>query len=366
MIRLIARKSGLDSEALWRDHLLRQEPVVLTDAAAGAPVSAWRTLDACRAQWGALPITIRGEYTSSLLTALETGRPPAGPLTLSFDAYWARVARDPGDNAMCIEEQAPPILREAFPVPAVCRLQNGQPDPAMKSNVFVGNAGNVASLHFDGDCRHVLLYQVFGRKRVVIIGPAHWRAAAPLCNFARLRLQAMAPEAQRRALDALDAWETILEPGEAIVMPALVNHYVEYLDHGMSLNYRFGRHGFHRFVSEALHFDAQVQRLASATLDVAACRQHREALDALIAVFDEPALSAWQKYLQMSALIRLMCDELGAPDSRRTLPDAVYVTLPEVVRQYLLRAHLFNERLYRHREPLQSSTSTSMLSALSS
>ena len=90
-----------------------------------------------------------------------------------------------------------------------------------------------------------------------------------------------------------------------------------------------------------------MQRLASRTLDDTEIRGDvAQAVQRLRDAHAEPAPSVWLKYRRMAALVEQLADELGAPDSDIEV-QAPYVQLPPVVTQFLLRAHLFNERLYR-------------------
>ena len=349
MTRPIVRKCGIGRDELWQEHLLSQTPVVLRDIGDGHPVRALGDLEQALRAIADAPLTVRGEYTSGLLRRLAQG-PTAEPgsRAFSFGAYWQHVREEPRSPLMCIEEGVPSQLSHLLPQPPICCLRDGSPDPAIRKNLFVGNAGNYASLHFDGDCRHVLLYQVFGRKRVVLVPAVRWRALRPIVNFATLRLQALAEPQKRQVLDSLGAWETVIEPGDAIVMPALMFHYVEYIDDGMSLNFRFGRHGSHARVSEQLHVDAHTNLLAAASLD-----EHDAEggawLRRVLEAHDEPAPTPWMKYLEMRRLVAELLAQRGEPSvDEPELSSDVYVRLPEVVRQCLLRMHLFNQRLYRY------------------
>jgi lysine-specific demethylase 8 len=346
----VARRRGLGREALWHEHLLPQVPVVLTDIGDAAPARAIDTLERARAAIGDLMLSVRPEYTRSMLRRIAEGPGADGAQAMTLAGYFDHVAATPDTTSMCIEQTAPAALCSLLEVPALCTLRDGSADTALKSNMFVGNAGNHASLHFDGDCRHVMLYQLFGKKRVIMLPVASWPALRPLVNFATLALWLAAPEDKSRIVEALGGWQTIIEPGETIVMPALVYHYVDYLDHGMSINFRFGRHDAHRFVSEQVHVDAWVQSLASATL----AGDRDAALERLIAFAQRPARTPWRKYLEMHALSRELCEQLGVAPSEAPLGshESLYARIPDIARQCILRAHLFNERLYRQERPV--------------
>lgn len=356
----VERVTAMSAERLFREYALAGRPVILTSLLAGQPIAELGDLASAREAIGHVRLTFRGEYTRGLLQRIG-GEPISPRAQLPFDVYWQHVGHRPETELMCIEEPTPPAVARLAPPPPLCTDPGGAPDLDMKSNMFVGNAGNHASLHFDGDCRHVLLYQVFGTKRVVVIPIDRSAALDPVANFAALALQHLTEREKHGLLERLGAWDTVIRPGEAILMPALVYHYVEYLDHGMSVSFRFGRRREHAFVSQHLHLDRFVQRVVGATLDGE--RRWDAVWSRIREAYVEPAPTRFLKYLEMRALFEALSAELGADhdaeraDAReiwRQWPQAM-VALPEAVRAYLVRAHLFNEHLYRHRERLSLS-----------
>jgi lysine-specific demethylase 8 len=140
----------------------------------------------------------------------------------------------------------------------------------LTTNTFIGNSGNVAHLHFDGDQRQVLLYEVYGRKRVVLFDPAAARHLRTLDgpysrpSLAGLYLEAMEADEKLDQIGRADGYHTILEPGETIYIPMLMWHQIEYLDDAMSVNMRFGRTPIGRFMSlDNFHRDPFIQNVAS-------------------------------------------------------------------------------------------------------
>src|SRR5205823_2793644 len=124
--------------------------------------------------------------------------------------------------------------------PELCRYREGQdPDPPGRVEVFVAGAGNYAHLHFDWDYRHTLLYQVFGRKRAILIRPEWSAMLAPIFNSTRLRLQGIDGAERERICAAFEAVDVDLFPGDTLYMPALMWHCVDYVDTAMSLGFRF-------------------------------------------------------------------------------------------------------------------------------
>jgi len=342
----IPRRGLLGRDDFWSEHVLRAHPVIIRGLMDGEPIARLSSVEAAVAELGSMRMPIRYEYTRSLARSLSDGPQfDSSPLFVRFAEYWDYVSAHSDTPLMCTEEKVPQSVSSLATVPALCTDQRGEADPDLKSNMFVGNAGNYAPMHFDGDFRHVLLYQLFGRKRVIILDATCGDVARPIVNFATLQLQRLSEAEKLALLREVGAFDAILHPGEAVLIPAATYHYVEYLDHGMSLNFRFGRNRQHAFWSEHLHLDTALQYMVSRTLDEGATD---EALVQRIAKsVSTPAPTAWAKYVEMAGLFRSLADELGYREKSAEVPTGAYAELPDVVRACLLRLHLFNERLYR-------------------
>ena len=348
----VPRVGDLSREQILTEHAYRGRPVILTDAFARPPRDVvGGTLEEVVRTFADVRLPFRPEYGALLTTSLRRGPLPEGTpsaVEATLAEYWEMVAADPDTPVMCAEEATPPAIAETVGVP---RAATGDED--MRSTLFIGNAGNVAPIHFDGDCRHVLLHQLFGRKLVVMLPVEAARALRSVVNFSTLLLRGLDDEERRRIVRKLGGWECVLAPGETVLMPALIWHGVVYLDDGMSVNVRFGRHRRHRFVSEHLHLDAQVQAFAAATVDpstIAPGGPHAAAWQRLVECWAQPSPTPYEGYRRVRDCLADIAPESAAPAEVPDEPgDEHFVRLPEVVVQALERAHLFNERLYLHR-----------------
>jgi Cupin-like domain len=344
----VPRIAPPDRATLMAKYAKRGEPVVIRGLLADTAIDRIRTREAASKAFGAQSLTFGPEYGIYVMTSLMHGpAPPESPrrITVAMDDYWRAIDAEPDSPMMCVEDQTPPSVAELAPPPAVCA-----DDADMRSTVFVGNAGNVAPFHFDGDCRHVLLHQVYGRKLVIMLPPRAASALRPIANFATLYLRGLDPGFRRELVSAVGGWEVVIEPGETILMPALVWHGVVYLEHGMSVNYRFGRRPQHAFASEHLHLDGASQRFVAATLSDEGWQRHAASWNRLLEAWSPPTKTALQKYQQVDALLAELVAGLGDEPELPPISDERYVPIPAAARQALLRAHLFDNRLYLHRQ----------------
>lgn len=345
----VTRVVDLGREELLGEHGYRGRPVILTEAFERPPREVLgETLDDVVGRLGDVRLPFRPEYGTLLMTCLQRGPLPDGApdaVEATLAEYWEMVRQTPDTPVMCAEEATPSEVAELVGVPRAARG-----DADMRSTLFIGNAGNVAPIHFDGDCRHVLLHQLFGRKLVVMLPPEAASSLRSVVNFSTLWLREMDAEERRDLVRRLGGWECVLSPGETVLMPALIWHGVLYLDDGMSVNFRFGRHARHRFVSEHLHLDHRVQAFAAATVDpdtLAEAGAYADAWLRLVECWATPAPTPYAKYLELCACLDAIAPSPSSPAV--DVSDDLFASLPQVVAEALLRAHIFKERLYLHR-----------------
>ncbi|MBC8034639.1 MAG: cupin-like domain-containing protein [Chitinophagaceae bacterium] len=113
--------------------------------------------------------------------------------------------------------------------------------------LFVGGAGSVTHMHFDIDLSHIIHTQFAGRKRVLLFPNEEqfnlYRKPWEVMSFVdfenysdkdknKLQLESFP------ALGLARGYETILEHGETLFMPAGYWHHMEYLDSGFAMSLR--------------------------------------------------------------------------------------------------------------------------------
>lgn len=266
MLDNIARVPMLTEEEFRARHLSRAEPVVFTEIFRDQPLRDLSSESTMRRAIGKSPIDVVFNYAEAELLAFHGKKPPEPPLrNPTIDDYLTYVEREPNTRFMSIEMPIPPALRAQFTVPSLC-MQPGGDD--LVCFFFLGNQGNYASMHFDADQRHVLLYQVYGRKRVILARPSASRKVAPVAHFATQRISSFSEDDKTAFATYLGAYDFMLNPGEAVYIPPLFWHYLDYVDNAMSFNLRFGRNRYNRALSgDLLHPNWRLQRIASEFFD---------------------------------------------------------------------------------------------------
>ena len=251
----------IQARALTSGIQLSAQPTVITGLFEGQPIRKIATIEDACAQLGAMQIKTRSNY----LEALFGGGP--GPTSRdvrheSLSTFVAHSLDSHTPGRLCVEFHTPAELMSLFAYPTFCDAPQGWEPPI--SLLFVAGRGNVAHMHFDTDHRRVLLYQVFGRKRVVVLPPGCAKQLLPLSATSLLALHQWSDERKRDLFQYLGAVDVTLSPGEAIYIPPLWWHYVEYLDFGMSFSVRYSRSPLSRLIANHAFPDLFVQNVGFA------------------------------------------------------------------------------------------------------
>jgi lysine-specific demethylase 8 len=323
-IHSIERISLPDRDTFFRDYVFKRKPVVITNLFATDPISQVRTRQDASAMFGGMKLVVRQEYMSSRNT-------PARHVTsvMTFDEYWTHVQNDPTTKLLCTEYDLPAPLMMQFKLPEICRAADlGQReildfprrygDHDLFSNLFIAGQDNRAHIHYDGDHRQVLLYQVFGRKEVILLPPAGGARYKPLDQYnLDLHLHRLSREERLKIIDESDGYHTVIGPGEALYMPMLIWHYLEYVDDAMSFNVRFGRNRYGRFLCiDNFHRDYYVQTFASNLADPALCEtRYAEAIAAITAEYQKRSPDLPTKVRDMRQLFKGLCEQFF-PEAR--------------------------------------------------
>jgi lysine-specific demethylase 8 len=243
---------------LWSRYVATRQPVLIDGLFDDQPIRKLATPRAARRAIGDMDFVVQWNYTASLYYA--NAREAGAPERATLADYLDYVALNPRTPRLCTEQPIAPALAALIEAPAVCRNTE-------RTLMFIGNAGNYAHLHFDGDQRQVLMYQVFGAKRVILIPPIAAKKLLPHQKFSSICVQHMSQRERRAFLRYVGGCECLVRPGQAILMPALFWHYVDYVETSLSVHFRFGQSKHGRFFDDFIHRGMYPQNVAACFQD---------------------------------------------------------------------------------------------------
>ena len=297
------------------EYILRQRPVIIRNLFKDRPIRAIDSVERARQQLSHLPLDVQPNYIQSLVRVGSTSTPER--MTLS--RYLDLVQADPGTEQFCVEFETPQELRTLFRLPEYCKLRD---ENDLASDTFVANANNFAHLHYDRDQRDVLMYQVFGVKRYVLIHPKETRKLVPFVDSNIQRTSSIFvenfSESDKEAfLTYTNAYDCLLYPGETLLMPMMAWHYVEYMQTSMSINFRLGRNKYNKFLAELLPTSSTfVQGIAIKLIDENEVEQkYGKMFSSLVAACDVQYKSDRHRIRSLNRLCMEIYDELY-PESR--------------------------------------------------
>ena len=299
----VERVANLSPSVFWRRYVRPQKPVIVTDLVRDQPLAALSTAAAARRAVGEMSFLVSWNYVASLRYRIDQSK--IEPESCSLGDYLDYVDLNPDTPKMCIEQRVTPELESLYAVPALCRKLD-------RTLMFIGNAGNFAPLHFDGDNRQVLMTQMFGRKRVVLVPPWSAPKLLPHENFSSICLQNLRPEDQRDFLRYVGGYDCEVRPGESLFMPMLWWHYVEYRETSLSLHFRFGRNRYGEFFDTHIHRSVHAQNVAYRYVN-----EHfgeglgKEGFERLERVVKARHKSARHKYRAIEGLLGELCQEFS-------------------------------------------------------
>jgi lysine-specific demethylase 8 len=297
----IARITSPTRQIFEEEFLLRKKPVIITDLFHDQPIQEINSINDIRQKLGEISILISEGFRPHLFTSqICLDHKPLDNNSCTINQYLDLINQKPDAFELCNENELPDQIQALIETPEYC-LFGSIPDDSI-SRLFIGNAGNYAHLHFDGDFRQVLFYQVVGSKRIILFPPESAPKLVPHHHWSLVCLEHFTESEKDAFVAYAGGMQCVLNPGETIFFPSAVWHYVEYLTTGMSIALRFGRNGYTQFLSEKLHKDSFIQRIASRMIDEGVVQADYKAVyDLLEKAYNQPANSVSEKIQQMSA-----------------------------------------------------------------
>jgi len=303
ILETIERISPPDRSLFEREYIAGRRPVIIRGLFRGQPIERASTLGRARDKLGDTPVQVVSEYntdfleTSNLLVARRRQS--------TLGQYLQLLKENPSSPMVVAELPTPPQVSSLMDVPAVCdyRCDADRANSGIISKVYVAGRGNIAHLHFDGDYRHVLLHQVFGRKRVCLIRPEKAAVLLPILNSSLLNIECMSDRERAAFLKFVGGYDVILYPGETIYIPPLWWHFLQYMDIAMSVSLRFGRSGTGRMLYERFHPNMHLQNIAwKGFLGEKLGSRARKYFRRIIAEYNGAGYGGFSLYLRMQRL----------------------------------------------------------------
>ncbi len=221
----------LSLEEFRKSYLLASRPLVLHNFASLFPAGHLWTFEYLNQKIGDYKI---GVFDNSVKTNTAYVQPH---FKMPFSQFTEIIQRD---------EETPyriflfnlfkefPEFRKDFPTPDFVKGALGNLGFA-----FFGGKNTKVRFHYDIDCSSVLMTQIIGRKRVILIPPLYNSLIykVPWSSFSLIDPDV--PDLEKfPALRYVYGYDFILQPGDALFMPSRFWHFNTYLEGGMAVSYR--------------------------------------------------------------------------------------------------------------------------------
>lgn len=260
----IDRISPPSAEAFWNDYVRERKPVVIRGLFEGQEVRKLNTLDKAVERLGGMTVGVRDEYTKSYFEGRGFGSQPD---IMDLRTYIEKCEANPGGLRLVTEYDSPDELRRLYEVPDLTRA------PIGNQRIFAASAKDYGHMHHDWTADHNLLFQLFGRKRFIVIPASSGHKLNPMFHVGTVRLANFSDEDKMAFVAYAGGYDFVLHPGEAVFMPMLDWHHIEYVDTAMSFQIRFGENASFKKLYEALggdlslHRDVFVQNIGASLTD---------------------------------------------------------------------------------------------------
>ncbi len=318
----------IDADAArFRSFTETHTPVVIRGLFDTTELSSIRTLDSVRARLGEAVVNVKGNVLERYVGALDPKENFSWSKILSrtrattIGKYLDEIEQNQKNGQVASEQPAPQEILEMIGASEfLSAIEAGQLASGHKHGslpkasclVFLATQGNATDTHTDWDGRHVINYQVFGRKRFLLFPPGSGPKLSPVEIFSTVRLRGMSERSLKDFLQYAGGVEAVLEPGDAIYMPPFYFHHVEYLEHAMGVALRFAPPP-ERVVASMFrcHRDLWVQNVWARIVHDPESPESQEALAAFESAIAASYGSRVEKYRAILALARSYCERWG-------------------------------------------------------
>ncbi len=224
-------KSGISREEFRREYLSKSRPVIFKGFANQFPAGKLWTFDYLNEKMGD---HIVGIVDNSVKKNTALTHPD---LKMTFREFSNIIRRDEETSYRIFAFNMFrdfPELRNEFQTPEIVNGILGN-----LGLTFFGGKNTTVRFHYDIDCSGVLMTQLIGRKRVILIPPQYEELLykVPFASFSLTNLEKPDYE-QYPGLKYVKGYDFILQPGDALFMPSKHWHFNTYLEGGMAVSFR--------------------------------------------------------------------------------------------------------------------------------
>lgn len=330
MIFDFPRVSASDFMASRERLIAHGQPAIITGLCSGQRLERITTRDGAAELLSSTEVGVGANYIDKHLDSIARFQSGRRRLTAStahekrampFDRFLELLDAPAGARAVVAEEPAPAPLLEGIDLRAIGldRVESGSassfspPSSTVGSSfLFAAGAGNSSDLHFDGDGRDVVLFHGFGSKRVIAFPPESSAALHPIDVYSTVPFRSMSETELAAFLQYAGGAQHLLEPGEAVFLPAFTWHYFGYLQPALSINFRFGgvENADAQQLVRAAHRDRYIQNILAGTRRPGVAVACAQAAHTLREALERDFGSARAKYRHMRELGRKLHAEI--------------------------------------------------------
>ncbi|HLN54739.1 MAG TPA: cupin-like domain-containing protein [Bacteroidales bacterium] len=221
----------MNRERFRKEYVSKAKPLILKGFADLFPAGKQWTFDYLDQKMG-------DHIVGIIDNSIKKNTAVTGPdLKMKFSEFSAIIRRDeetPYRIFLFNMFRECPEMRKDFPTPELVKGVLGN-----LGLTFFGGKNTTVRFHFDIDCSGVLMTQVIGRKRVILIPPSYDKLLykIPFASFSLIDLEKRDYE-KFPGLRYVEGHDFILQPGDALFMPSRFWHFNTYLEGGMAISYR--------------------------------------------------------------------------------------------------------------------------------
>lgn len=225
----------LTTEHFRKNYLKKSKPLIIKGYSALFPAGKKWTLNYLKKKLGNYNV---GIFDNRVKTSTAYVKPH---LFMPFSQYLDIIMEDketPYRIFLFNMFKEFPELRKEFPTPVIMKGILGKIGFA-----FFGGKNTTVRFHYDIDASNVLLTQIIGRKRIILVSPEYNKMLYKLPFSSFSLIDPAYPDLEKfPALKYVKGYDFILHPGDSLFMPSRYWHFNTYLEGGMAVSYRSMAH----------------------------------------------------------------------------------------------------------------------------